>query len=98
MANSNLRARIKRLERAARGFGVGSGIETLVVRLRRLVAAGGAFTGVSANGEFFPSTPGEQITETERRAVELVSGRSTSVDACRQIVRLRMTPVEELPE
>ncbi|WP_144030233.1 hypothetical protein [Burkholderia sp. AU6039] len=98
MATINLKARIRRLERAARGLGVGSGIETLVVRIRRLSAAGGAFTGISANGEFFPCAPDEAIAETERRAVDLVSLQRRPVESRRQVVLLRMTPVEELPE
>ncbi|HEM7801755.1 hypothetical protein [Burkholderia cenocepacia] len=98
MATINLKARIRRLERAARGLGVGSGIETLVVRIRRLSASGGAFTGISANGEFFPCAPDEAISETERRAVDLVSRQRRAVESRRQVVLLRMTPVEELPE
>lgn len=98
MATSNLKARIKRLEHAARGFSVGSGIETLVVRIRRLMEAGGTFTGVNANGEFFPCMPGEAIAETEQRAVDFVSSHRGPIESHRQVVRLRMTPVEELPE
>ncbi|WP_155638015.1 hypothetical protein [Burkholderia cepacia] len=98
MATINLKARIRRLERAARGLSAGSGIETLVVRIRRLSASGGAFTGISANGEFFPCAPDEAISETERRAVDLVSRQRRPVESRRQVVLLRMTPVEELPE
>lgn len=98
MATTNLKARIKRLERAARGAGTGSGIETLTVRIRRFSTADGAFTGIRANSEFFPCTPGEAIAETERRVVDLVSQRSGAINSRRQVVRLRMTPVEELPE
>ncbi|MBO2974550.1 hypothetical protein [Burkholderia pseudomallei] len=98
MATINLKTRIKRLERAARGGGAGSGIETLTVRIRRLWAADGAFTGIRANSEFFPCAPGEAIAETERRVVDLVSRRRGPIESHRQVVRLRMTPVEELPE
>jgi len=98
MATGNLKARIKRLERTARGIGLGTGAETLVVRIRRFSAAGGAFTGIRANGDFFPCGPGEAIAETERRVIHLVTSRCGPTESNRQVVRLRMTPVEELPE
>ncbi|WP_333995077.1 hypothetical protein [Burkholderia orbicola] len=98
MATTNLKARIKRLERAGRGVGAESGIETLTVRIRRLWDADGAFTGIKANSEIFPCMSGEAIAETERRVVDLISRRVGAVSLRRQVVRLRMTPVEELPE
>ncbi|MCA8278505.1 hypothetical protein LGN21_02760 [Burkholderia cepacia] len=54
--------------------------------------------GINANGEFFPCAPDEAIAETERRVVHFVSRQRGRVESRRQVILLRMTPVEELPE
>lgn len=98
MATSNLSGRIKRLERSMQQTRVAAAGGQLIMRLRRFFDPDGAPTGIKVNQEFIVSEAGETIAETELRAVEQVCTRPEPAASYQQIVRLNMTPVEELPE
>lgn len=98
MATSNLSGRIKRLERSMQLTRVAAAGGQLVLRLRRFFDLDGAPTGVKVNQEFIACEAGETIAEAERRAIDQVGTRPEPAASYQQIVRLNMTPVEELPE
>jgi hypothetical protein len=96
MTTSNLRARIERLERQA---GPAGGSGPLIIRISRFSAPDEVFTGIRANGEFFPREPGESIVETERRVIGIVHlRRDVSVFVLKSVAHGDFRYVEELPE
>lgn len=99
MATSSLSGRIKRLERSMQQTRVAAAGGQLIMRLRRFFDPDGTPTGIKVNQEFIAREAGETIADTERRAIEQVgTGPEPAAASYQQIVRLNMTPVEELPE
>ena len=96
MASRNRRSRIERLEQQACGIASSS---TLIVAMSRFAAPDDAFTGYTANGEFFAREPGETLDDTKRRITHLVSRRGDSTFYfLKPVLQWPHQYVAELPE